>query len=148
MGVQVGIVPAGEALRQAETVGLDLVEVAPGANPPVCKIVDFAKFRYEQIRRLKETNKKNKAGELKEVRFTPTVHEHDLETKLKHIQEFLAANDKVRITVFFRGREIVHKDLGRRLIAVITERLKEKAKVDKEPMFEGKRLIMVLSPKR
>lgn len=148
MGVQVGIVPAGEALRQAETVGLDLVEVAPGANPPVCKIVDFAKFRYEQIRRLKETNKKNKAGELKEVRFTPTVHEHDLETKLKHIEEFLSENDKVRITVFFRGREIVHKDLGRRLIAVITERLKEKAKVDKEPMFEGKRLIMVLSPKR
>ncbi len=148
MGVQVGIVPTPEALRQADAIGLDLVEVAPAASPPVCKIVEFAKFKYEQIRRLKETNKKNKAGELKEVRFTPTVHEHDLETKLKHIEGFLSDNDKVRITVFFRGREIVHKEIGNRLIAVIKERLKEKAKVDKEPMYEGKRLIMVLSPKK
>ena len=148
MGVQVGIVPTMEALRLAEVDGLDLVEVAPEGNPPVCKIIDFAKFRYEQIRKWKDSHKKKRAGELKEVRFTPTVHSHDLDVKLKHIEGFLEEHDKVRITIFFRGREIVHKEIGTRLIEVIKERLKDKAKVDKEPEMEGKRMIMVLSPKK
>lgn len=147
MGVQVGIRSTSEALRMAQTEGLDLVEVAPAASPPVCKIVDFAKFKYDQVRKWKDTHRKQKTGELKEVRFTPTVHEHDLATKLKRIEEFLAEHDKVRITVFFRGREIAHTDIGSKLMETIKERLRSKAKVDKEPLLDGKRLIMVLSPK-
>lgn len=147
MGVQLGIKPIHEAVRLAETHGLDLVEVAPQANPPVCKIIDFAKFKYDQIRKWKDTHKRQKSGELKEVRFRPSVHNHDLETKLKHVEEFLAEHDKVRITVFFRGREITHPDIGRRLMDGIKTRLKDKAKVDKEPHLEGKRLMMILSPK-
>ncbi|MBI4667886.1 MAG: translation initiation factor IF-3 [Elusimicrobia bacterium] len=147
MGVQLGIRPVIEALKMAEFEGLDLVEVAPQANPPVCKIIDFAKFKYEQIRRWKDAHKKQKSGELKEVRFTPTVHQHDLDTKLKHIEEFLQEKDKIRITVFFRGREITHPEIGHKLMDAIKVRLQNKAKVDKEPLLEGKRLIMVLSPK-
>lgn len=147
MGVQVGIRPTLEALKMAQDQGMDLVEIAGQANPPVCKIIEFDKFKYEQIRKWKETHRKQKSGGLKEVRFRPSVHTHDLDTKLKRIEEFLSEKDKVRITVFFRGREIVHKENGDRLIKIIKERLNDKAKVDKEPLLEGKRLIMVLSPK-
>ncbi|MBI4370300.1 MAG: translation initiation factor IF-3 [Elusimicrobia bacterium] len=147
MGVQVGIRPLSEALRMAQAQGLDLVEIAPQANPPVCKIIDYAKFKYDQLRKWKDTHKKQKTSELKEVRFRPSVHEHDLSTKIKHIEEFLGEHDKVRVTVFFRGREITHQEIGARLMDSIKERLKNKAKVDKEPALDGKRLIMVLSPK-
>lgn len=131
----------------AQAQGLDLVEIAPQANPPVCKIIDYAKFKYDQLRKWKDTHKKQKTSELKEVRFRPSVHEHDLSTKIKHIEEFLGEHDKVRVTVFFRGREITHQEIGARLMDSIKERLKNKAKVDKEPALDGKRLIMVLSPK-
>lgn len=145
MGVQLGVKPTVEALRLAQEHSLDLVEVAPEASPPVCKIIDFAKFRYEQVRKWKDTHKRQR-GELKEIRFTPTVHEHDLETKLKRIEEFLDEHDKVRITIFFRGREILHQEFGHKVLSFIRERLKNKAKVEKEPHLEGKRLMMVLSP--
>lgn len=147
MGVQLGIKPTQEALRIAESEGLDLVEIAPMVNPPVCKIIDFAKFKYEALRKWKDTHKKQKAGALKEVRFTPTVGQHDLDTKLKHIEEFLKEKDKVRVTVFFRGREMEHQDLGTKLIARVREMLKNVAKVDKEPMTEGKRMSIIFSPK-
>jgi len=146
MGVQLGIRPIQEAFKMAQEHGLDLVEIAPQANPPVCKVIDFAKFKYEQLRKLKETQKKQKGGELREVRFTPTVGTHDLETKVKKIEEFLAENNKVRITVFFSGREIAHKEFGYKIMNMVKERVKEKAKIDREPLFEHKRLIMVLSP--
>ncbi|MEK6543122.1 MAG: translation initiation factor IF-3, partial [Elusimicrobiota bacterium] len=139
MGVQVGIKPLYEALRMAEADNLDLVEIAPMANPPVCKIIEFAKFKYEQVRKWKEQHKKQKAGGLKEVRMTPTVAQHDLETKIKHIETFLKEHDKVMVTVFFRGREMAHQDFGTRLLASIKARLIDIAKVDKEPKIDGKR---------
>ena len=147
MGVQAGIRPLQEALRMADADGLDLVEIAAQANPPVCKIVDFAKFRYEQTRKWKDQHKRQKAGGLKEVRMTPTVHVHDLETKIKHIENFLKEHDKVQVTVFFRGREMAHQDFGTRLMDSIKTRLINLAKIDKEPRMDGKRMIMILSAK-
>jgi len=147
MGVQLGIKATQEAMRLAEMEGFDLVEIAPQANPPVCKIVDFDKFKYEQVRKWKDQHKKQHGGELKEVRFTPTVGDHDLETKLKHMEGFLKERDKVQVTIFFKGREIQHPELGLRLAERIRERVTALSKVDKEPRLEGKRLIMVLSPR-
>lgn len=146
MGIQLGVKPVEVAFKIAQEHGLDLIEVAPQASPPVCKILDFDKFKYEQIRKWKDTHKRQKAGGLKEVRFTPTVHDHDLETKIKRIEEFLDEHDKVRVTIFFRGREIIHQEFGHKILNTVRERLKDKAKVEKEPFLEHKRLFMVLSP--
>lgn len=148
MGVMLGIKTPQEALRIAENQGLDLIEIAPQANPPVCKIIDFAKFKYEQIRKWKETHKKQRAGELKEVRLRPSVHNHDLETKIKHITEFLEEHDKVRITIYFRGREITHKEIGFKLMDSIKERLKDKAKIEKDNVMDKNHLSIIVVPKK
>ncbi|MFC1520859.1 translation initiation factor IF-3 [Elusimicrobiota bacterium] len=148
MGVQLGIQPTQEALRIAEREGLDLIEVAPKANPPVCKLGKFDKYKYEQLRKWKEQHKKQRSGDLKEVRFSPKLHDHDLEVKLKRIEKFLDQHDKVRITVFFRGRERAHPELGMKLMIKVKERTEKKAKIDREPLQEGNRLIMILAPKR
>ncbi len=127
--------------------GLDLIEIAPQANPPVCKILDYSKFKYEQDKQKRESRKKQKAGLLKEVRFKPHIGAHDLEVKIKHIGEFIAARDKVRITVVFRGREMQHRDLGMKLLDAIRDRLVETAAVEQAPVPDRNRLVMTLIPK-
>ena len=126
---------------------MDLIEIAPQANPPVCKILDYSKFRYEQEKKVRESRKKQKAGLLKEVRFKPHIGAHDLDVKIKHIGEFLAAHDKVRITVIFRGREMQHRDLGMKLLGTIQERLAAVSSVEQAPVPDRNRLIMTLIPK-
>lgn len=136
-----------EAMALARTRGLDLIEIAPQANPPVCKILDYSKFRYEQEKKVRESRKKQKAGLLKEVRFKPHIGAHDLEVKIKHISEFISQHDKVRIIVFFRGREMQHTDLGMKLLSTIQERLQAVASVEQAPIPDRNRLIMTLIPK-
>jgi translation initiation factor IF-3 len=146
-GTQLGIKSTPEALSLARSRGLDLVEVAPNANPPVCKLLDFAKFKYEQEKKEREARKNQKAGILKEVRFSPVIGAHDLDVKVRHIQEFLKARDKVRVTVFFRGRQMQHQDLGLNLLKSIQERLAEIASVEQQPLKDRNRLFMTLTPK-
>ncbi len=146
-GTQLGIKPLAEALAMARGKGLDLIEIAPLANPPVCKLLDFSKYRYEQEKKVRESRRKQKAGLLKEVRFKPHIGMHDLEVKIKHIAEFIAAHDKVRITVVFRGREMQHKDIGMKLLETIKVRMDTVASVEQEPMPDRNRLIMTLIPR-
>jgi translation initiation factor IF-3 len=139
----VGILPIEEALRRAREKGLDLVEVAPQANPVVCKIIDFGKYLYAREKREK---KKQRPRQLKEIRLSMRIDEHDLETKLRQIRKFLEDGCKVRITVFFRGREIVHMDRGRELLERISAILSDASKVDQPPIEKGRALQMLLVP--
>ncbi len=138
-----GILPIEEALRRAREKGLDLVEVAPQANPVVCKIIDFGKYLYAREKREK---KKQRPRQLKEIRLSMRIDEHDLETKLRQIRKFLEDGCKVRITVFFRGREIVHMDRGRELLERISAILSDASKVDQPPIEKGRALQMLLVP--
>ena len=146
-GTQLGVKGLNDALGIARQKGLDLIEIAPQANPPVCKILDFSKFRYEQEKKAREARRKQKAGMLKEVRFRPNIGQHDLGTKLKHINEFLAQRDKVRVTVVFRGRENAHKDLGVNLLNSLTEKLAEIAVVEGGITGERNRIMITFIPK-
>lgn len=146
-GTQIGIRPITEALALARQRGLDLVEVAAAANPPVCKILAYSKYKYDQEKKGREARKKQKAGLLKELRFRPNIGQHDLDVKVKQIEEFIDAHDKVRITVVFRGREMQHKDLGFRLLTSIQEKLASKAAVEHAPVPDRNRLVMTLAPK-
>ncbi|MFH1726383.1 MAG: translation initiation factor IF-3 [Elusimicrobiota bacterium] len=147
-GTQLGVKPLGEALALARTKSLDLVEVAPKATPPVCKLLLYSKFKYEQDKRQRESRKHQKAGLLKEVRFSPVIGQHDLDVKIKHAEEFLKAHDKVRFTVLFRGRQNQHKDIGHQLLRRVQERLAEIATVEQKPSQDRNRLIMTMSPKQ
>lgn len=147
-GTQVGIKPLAEALSFARTRGMDLIEIAPGANPPVCKVLDYSKYRYEQEKKKKEGRKKQKAGLLKEIQLRPRIATHDLDVKLRHVEEFLKEHDKVRITVIFRGRENQHKDLGAKLLSQVQARLAEVADVEQKPSLDRNRLSMMLVPKK
>lgn len=146
-GTQVGVKPIAEALALARTRGLDLVEVAAQAQPPVCKVLPYSKYKYEQDKKERESRKKQKAGLLKELRFRPNIGQHDLDVKVKQIEEFIDAHDKVRITVVFRGREMQHRDLGFKLLMSIQEKLVDKAAVEQAPMPDRNRLVMTLVPK-
>ena len=146
-GTQLGVKPIAEALAVARTRGMDLIEIAPQANPPVCKILDYSKYLYEKERKDREARKKQKAGLLKEVRLSPVIGVHDLDVKLKHVEEFLKAHDKVRITVVFRGRQNQHKDLGMNLLKSVQARLAEIATVEQAPTADHNRLYMMLTPK-
>jgi translation initiation factor IF-3 len=146
-GSQLGIKGINEAIAAARAKNLDLVEVAPKANPPVCKILDFSKFKYEQDKKQREARKNQKAGLLKEVRLSPVIGAHDLDVKLKHAEEFLKAHDKVRITVVFRGRQMQHQEIGQKLLRDIQERLSALAVVEQAPASERNRLMMTLTPK-
>jgi len=145
-GQQVGIILTSEALRMAQERGLDLVEVAPGAEPPVCRIMDFGKFKYQQQKKQQEARKKQTVIQLKEIKVRPKTDEHDYQTKLKHIRRFLDAGDRCKVTVFFRGREIVHKDRGLTILSRIVEDLGELAKMEQEPKSEGRTMTMLLAP--
>lgn len=144
---QLGVMSPREAMRIARERDLDLVEVAPTARPPVCRIMDYGKFRYEQSKRNKEARKKQKVIEVKEVRMTPKIEEHDFQVKVRNAKKFLKDGDKVKCTIRFRGREIVHSDLGRDLLVRMAKTLNEVAVVERAPKVEGRNMIMILAPK-
>ena len=147
-GGQNGIVSTREALELAKERNLDLVEVSPNANPPVCKILDFGKYRYEQEKRLRDSRKNQKALKIKEIRMQPKIGSGDLDTKAKHVQEFLDEGDKVKVTIRFRGRELAHTELGYDVLKEVENRLKEGSyTIEKPAAMEGKFMSMTLSAK-
>ncbi|WWV70785.1 Translation initiation factor IF-3 [Sporomusa ovata DSM 2662] len=136
-----------DALRIAGEQNLDLVEVAPTAKPPVCRIMDFGKFRYEQQKRDKEVKKKQKVVSIKEVKLRPNIEDHDFNVKLKNAQRFLEDGDKVKVTIMFRGRELSHPELGRQVLVRMATLLKEMANIERDAKLEGKNMIMIVAPK-
>ena len=146
-GEQKGIVPTTEALKMAKERELDLVEVAPTANPPVCKILDYGKYRFEQEKKLRDSKKNQKLLKLKEIRMQPKIGSGDLDFKSKHVQEFLAEGNKVKVTVRFRGRELAHTELGLDVLNEVLKRLGDDYVVEKQPSMEGRFMSMVLNPK-
>ena len=146
-GEQLGVFPTQEALSMAEEKDLDLVEVDPNSTPPVCRIMDYGKFKYQQSKRAHEAKKKQKIIHVKEVKFRPNTDQHDYDFKLRNALRFLESGDKVKILVFFRGREIVHRENGQRLLERVTETLEDMAVVEQEAKQEGKTLCMIFAPK-
>ncbi|HVQ42048.1 MAG TPA: translation initiation factor IF-3 [Vicinamibacterales bacterium] len=146
-GQQLGIMPPPQALVLAKTKGLDLVEISPTAVPPVCRIMDFGKFQYEQQKRARQAKKHQKVILVKEIKFRPKVDEHDYQFKKKHIERFLGEGDKVKATIFFRGRENAHPEIGRRILERLIEEISEIGTVEQEPQKEGNQLHTILAPK-
>ena len=146
-GEQLGVLDTSEAIRKAEDFGLDLVEVQPNADPPVCKILDYGKFKYEAQKRANEARKKQKTIDVKEIKFRPNIDEHDYQVKMRNVQKFLDAGDKVKVTLRFRGREMAHQDLGANVLTRVRQETDEFAKVEAMPKMEGRQMIMVLAPK-
>ncbi len=145
-GEMVGVVTVAEGLRRAEAAGLDLVEVSPGAEPPVCKILNYGKYKYEMQKKANEARKKQKVIEVKEIKIRPTIGDHDYEVKLKAAKRFLEDEDKVKVTLRLRGRELAHVDLALQVLHRFKADLAEFAKVEQEPKMEGKQAIMMLVP--
>ena len=145
---QLGIMLLRDALRMAGEQQLDLVEVAPTAKPPVCRIMDFGKFKYEQQKRDKEAKKKQKVYTLKEVKLRPNIEDHDYEVKKKNAQRFLEDGDKVKVTIMFRGRELSHPELGRQILVRMAADLKDIANVERDAKLEGKNMILILAAKQ
>lgn len=146
-GNQKGIIPTKEALVMAHEANLDLVEIAPQSNPPVCKILDYGKYRFEMEKKLRDSKKKQKLLKLKEIRMQPKIDDHDLDFKSKHIKEFLAEGNKVKVTIRFRGRELAHTELGLEVLQEILQKLENEYVLDKPPLMEGRSMSMTLSPK-
>jgi translation initiation factor IF-3 len=146
-GEMVGVTSLREALDRAAEAGLDLVEVAATAVPPVCKILDFGKFKYEEQKKKNEARKKQKIIEIKEIKLRPTIDEHDYEVKRRAMIRFLEEGDKVKVTLRFRGRELAHQDLGMQVLVRVREDLEEVAKVEQVPRMEGRQMTMVIAPK-
>ncbi len=146
-GQQVGILPIKEALAHAAEANLDLVEVAPMANPPVCRVMDYGKFKYQQSKKQQEARRRATTIQVKEVKVRPKIEEHDMAFKLKHIRRFLADNDKAKITMIFRGREMAHQDRGYAILRRMAEELADVATVEQEPKQEGRTLFMIVAPK-
>lgn len=147
-GKQLGVLPTREAFKLAEEKQLDLVEIAPQAKPPVCRIMDYGKFRYEQSKREKEARKNQRIINVKEVKLRPNIEDHDFEVKAKNAVRFLKDGDKVKVTIMFRGRQIVHPDLGKKLLVRMAEQVTDLANVERQPKLEGKNMIMILAPKQ
>jgi translation initiation factor IF-3 len=146
-GNQIGILPIHQALASAKDRSLDLVEVSPFAKPPVCKIMDYGRYKYEQTKKQQEAKKKQNIFQLKEIKVRPKTGEHDLQTKLGHIKKFIGRKDKVKVTVMFRGREITLSNRGRELLARIADDVSDIAVIEQYPKFEGRTIVMVLAPK-
>ena len=146
-GEQLGIMSGREAQQLAYEKHLDLVEIAPTAKPPVCRIMDYGKYRYEQQKREKESRKKQKTFDIKEVKLRPGIEEHDFNVKFKNAVRFLEDGDKVKVTIMFRGRELSHPELGEVLLNKMAAQLKEMAVVERQPKLEGKNMIMIVAPK-
>ncbi|MCF6316951.1 MAG: translation initiation factor IF-3 [Marinosulfonomonas sp.] len=143
-GENAGVVTPARAMEMADEAGLDLVEISPNANPPVCKIMDFGKFKYEQQKRESEARKKQKIIEVKEVKFRPNTDTHDYDVKMRNVFKFLANGDKVKISLRFRGREMAHINLGRALLERVAEDVKDIGKVESMPRMEGRQMIMMI----
>ena len=146
-GEQLGIMSAEEALKIAEEKELDLVKISPMAKPPVCKIMDYGKYRFEQAKREKEAKKNQRVMEVKEIRMSPSIGENDLQTKLKAALKFLADGDRVKVSIRFRGREMAHTNLGEQILRDFADKCSELANLDKQPKLEGRNMSMFLSPK-
>ena len=146
-GEQVGVVSISDALRRAENAGLDLLEVSPNADPPVCKILDYGRFRYEAQKKKNEARKKQKVIEVKEIKMRPNIDTHDYEVKMRSIHRFIDEGDKVKVTMRFRGREMVHQELGKQVLDRVREEMEETAKVEQFPKLEGRQMTMVMAPR-
>jgi len=146
-GDMVGIVSRNQALDMAADAGLDLVEIAPNADPPVCKILDFGKYKYEEQKKKNEAKKKQKIIEVKEVKFRPSIDDHDYDVKMRSMQKFIGEGDKVKVTMRFRGRELAHQELGMDVLMRVKGDLDAVAKVEQFPRMEGRQMTMVVSPK-
>ncbi len=146
-GTNRGVIPTREALAIAQEAGLDLVEVSPNSDPPVCKILDYGKFKYESQKKAAEARKKQKTIEVKEIKMRPTIDDHDYDVKMKSIRRFFEEGDKVKVTLRFRGREMAHQDLGLKLLDRVRSEVSTLAKVEQEPKLEGRQMVMVLAPR-
>jgi len=146
-GSQVGIVPTHEALRMADDQGLDLVEVSPRAVPPVCRIMDFGRFKYQESKKEKASRKHQSTVVIKEIKFRPKTDTHDLDFKLKHIRRFLGEGNKVRLMIVFRGREIVHPETGQAMLDLVSKEVAEISLIEQKASMEGRRMVMVLGPR-
>lgn len=146
-GANLGVVAIQDALTMAAEAGLDLVEISPNSTPPVCKILDFGKYKYQSQKKASEARKNQKTVEIKEIKLRPNIDTHDYEVKMKSMLRFFEEGDKVKITLRFRGREMAHQDLGLKLLYQVKEETQAIAKVESEPRLEGRQMVMVLSPK-
>jgi translation initiation factor IF-3 len=147
-GEQLGVITLTEALAEAVKAGLDLVEVSPTAAPPVCRIMDYGKFRYQQSKKVQVSKKSQTVIQVKEIRLRPKTEEHDLEVKIKHIRKFLDQRNKVKISMMFRGREIAYTDIGRKIMEGLKNTLADGCVIDQQPKLEGRNMIMIISPKK
>ncbi|SUB76244.1 Translation initiation factor IF-3 [Peptoniphilus indolicus] len=147
-GNQVGVVPRSRALDMAFEKKLDLVNVSPNSKPPVCRIMDYGKYKYEMIKKERDSKKKQRVINIKEVRLTPNIEKHDLETKVKHAKKFLSNGDRVKVAVRFRGREMGHTEIGKEVLDRFVEMVSESGTVDKKPKLEGRNMIMFLAPNK
>lgn len=146
-GGQAGVVPIAEALKMAREGELDLVEVAPQAKPPVCRVMDYGKYMYQQRKREQEARKKHKSVELKEIRFRPSIEEHDYQVKLRQAEKFLGKGDKVKVTLMFRGREMQRREMGRKVLDKLANDVEVLSKIERPPRTEGRYMTMILGPK-
>ena len=146
-GENIGVVPIDEAMGMAEEIGLDLVEVSPGADPPVCKILDYGKYKYEAQKKQNVARKKQKTIDVKEIKMRPNIDAHDYDVKMRSMVKFLDEGDKVKVTLRFRGRELAHQNRGMMVLDRVRDDLDELAKVEQYPKMEGRQMIMVISPK-
>ncbi|MBP0445212.1 translation initiation factor IF-3 [Roseomonas sp. SSH11] len=146
-GEMIGVMSAREALARAYDVGMDLLEISPNAEPPVCKITDFGKFKYEQQKKANEARKRQKVVEIKEIKVRPNIDDHDYEVKMRQMKSFIEEGDKVKVTLRFRGREMAHQDLGAKVLERIRNEMAETVKVESMPRLENRQMIMVLAPK-
>jgi translation initiation factor IF-3 len=146
-GNQLGIVPTLDAVRMAQDKGMDLVEIAPQASPPVCRILDYGKFKFEQEKKNRESKKKQKLVKMKEIRMQPKIEDHDLQFKTKHVREFLDEGNKVKVTVRFRGRELAHTELGKVVLDQVLVLLEDSYVLDRPAIMEGRFMSMIVSPK-
>jgi len=146
-GEMVGVVQRNEALAMAADAGLDLVEISPNADPPVCKILDFGKFKYEEQKKKNEARKKQKVIEVKEIKLRPSIDDHDYDVKMRSMTKFIEEGDKVKVTMRFRGRELAHQELGMNVLIRVRDDLDAIAKIEQMPRMEGRQMTMVISPK-
>jgi translation initiation factor IF-3 len=147
-GEQLGVISLTDALAEAAKAGLDLVEVSPTAAPPVCRIMDYGKFRYQQSKKIQVSKKSQTVIQVKEIRLRPKTEEHDLGVKIKHVKKFLEQHNKVKISMMFRGREIAYTEIGRKIMEDIKSTLADECVIDQQPKLEGRSMVMIVSPKK
>jgi translation initiation factor IF-3 len=147
LGENLGVVSKDDAIERAENAGLDLVEISPGADPPVCKILDYGRFKYQDQKKKNEARKKQKTIDIKEIKMRPNIDTHDYDVKMRSINRFIADGDKVKVTMRFRGREMVHQELGLKVLDRVRNQLEEVAKVEQFPRMEGRQMIMIVAPR-